>query len=735
MAYIYLFNALSGEFDLVNDSSGGTLAQTLVLGNVTGGTNIIVTVGDKITTDTIEETGVGSGITFNSDLNINSKDIISINSFTLNAIAAPVHSEGLLFYDTATKSLSMYNDEADIALQIGQESYVRVRNETGSTIGNAQVVYISGTNGAPLITKAQSNSLATSIVCGVTTHSIEDNTYGYLTSSGVVHEVNTSSFLAGDMLYLSSFSAGGVTKTKPTGSNYVVPIGQVGVVDGSEGTVIVKIGRPLDVVDVVGAMGDLVDDTTPQLGGDLDLNGKNIDFPTTADISDCLDEDDMASDSDTKICTQQSIKAYTNNNFTMRSEWLQNGIVDKADSTLAFNDGSRVFTINRTGASFDYYIQGVKYTVTTDNVVGTNTVTLTDSEGLWVIYYDGAVLSSILNPSHSQYEDVIMTKCIVGVVYYDAINNKGILYEERHGFTMSPWTHRYLHGTIGMAYTGGLGLGDFNIGSGNNNIDAQFSIASGECYDEDLEIETNTINSTTGTNIFYLDGTDWRWTTQTNFKCMTFDGTDTTRLAYNNSGVLTEVTNTRFVLLHVFATNAYDGNPITIIGQAQYLSRSSARDGAETEISNLVLGTLPSKEMKPIASIIYQTRDSYNNDVNARIIQTASGENYVDWRTTPLSAGVSAGDHGSLGGLADDDHPLYSSYELTFDDDDLSSGGVLSVTHDLARKYVQVTIYNNNDKIISPDEVEAIDINNINIDLSSYTPITGSGEEWNLVIR
>mgnify|MGYP005640730759 CR=1 len=60
-------------------------------------------------------------------------------------------------------------------------------------------------------------------------------------------------------------------------------------------------------------MDDLVDDTSPQLGGDLDLNSKNLDFPTTANVSDVLDEDDMNSDSDTKLSTQQSIKAYTDN--------------------------------------------------------------------------------------------------------------------------------------------------------------------------------------------------------------------------------------------------------------------------------------------------------------------------------------------------------------------------------------------------------------------------------------
>ncbi len=57
-------------------------------------------------------------------------------------------------------------------------------------------------------------------------------------------------------------------------------------------------------------LGNIVEDTTPQLGGDLDLNGKNIDFPTTADVDDCLDEDNMASDSPTALSTQQSIKAY-----------------------------------------------------------------------------------------------------------------------------------------------------------------------------------------------------------------------------------------------------------------------------------------------------------------------------------------------------------------------------------------------------------------------------------------
>jgi len=72
----------------------------------------------------------------------------------------------------------------------------------------------------------------------------------------------------------------------------------------------------------------VVDDTSPQLGGDLDLNSKNLDFPTVTNISDCLDEDDMSSDSATKLATQQSIKAYADSisgaDITTEGEFFSN---------------------------------------------------------------------------------------------------------------------------------------------------------------------------------------------------------------------------------------------------------------------------------------------------------------------------------------------------------------------------------------------------------------------------
>ena len=80
--------------------------------------------------------------------------------------------------------------------------------------------------------------------------------------------------------------------------------------------------------DPVGAIANLVEDTSPQLGGDLDLNSNNLDFPTTSNISDCLDEDNMSSDSATMLATQQSIKAYADaisgSDITTEGEFFSN---------------------------------------------------------------------------------------------------------------------------------------------------------------------------------------------------------------------------------------------------------------------------------------------------------------------------------------------------------------------------------------------------------------------------
>jgi len=132
-----------------------------------------------------------------------------------------------------------------------------------------------------------------------------------------------------------------------------------GITTLADGSKLVTAAAPVADVDiankkyvddgVAGATSDLVDDLTPQLGGDLDMNGHGIDFPTTPNITDVLDEDDMASDSATKLATQQSIKKYVDDNVgggggsgsiavsgAFTAEWKADGIL----SAVTEVDGS-----------------------------------------------------------------------------------------------------------------------------------------------------------------------------------------------------------------------------------------------------------------------------------------------------------------------------------------------------------------------------------------------------------
>ena len=143
-------------------------------------------------------------------------------------ITAPAHSEGLVFYDSTDKSLVYYNDEADVAMNIGREMWVRVRNDSGSAISNGKVVYINDAQGQlPTIRLARADSATTSRVIGIATHDIGNNEFGYVTSTGEIKGLATNAYNDGDLLFLSAVTAGEMTTTAPLAPNRVIQVATV----------------------------------------------------------------------------------------------------------------------------------------------------------------------------------------------------------------------------------------------------------------------------------------------------------------------------------------------------------------------------------------------------------------------------------------------------------------------------------------------------------------------------
>jgi len=227
-----------------NDTTTSYLSEKLTVGSGTNSaaileTSIINPAGDedfKIQIDSSKITSLGT-----------------LNSIQLNTGVSHSYSEGLVFYDNVNKTLAVYNDEVDAVMQVGQEIWIRIYNNTGSLIDNGKLVYLNGVfSGFPTVALAKADDAATCLATiGMATHSIEDGTYGYITRVGTVRDLDTSGCSSGAILYLSETSAGDYTETKPSSPNYVVRIGNCSIVDASNGTIEIDISIGNNTGDVI----------------------------------------------------------------------------------------------------------------------------------------------------------------------------------------------------------------------------------------------------------------------------------------------------------------------------------------------------------------------------------------------------------------------------------------------------------------------------------------------------
>lgn len=215
----------------------------------------------KILTD-IERTAIAAGIQEGTTP--------TLTGIQLTPQTAPAHSEGLIYFDSDTKSLVVYNEEADVLQAIGQEGFIRVYNDTGVDIADGSVCYLSGVNvSAFTVGLANADSAATSLgTIGFSTHLIEDGTYGYITRWGLIHNLNTIGLTSPNILYLST-TDGEYTETAPDSPNYLIRLGQVGVVDASDGTIEINVSIGTNTQGVIKIFnGAVLEDSTVTVASD-----------------------------------------------------------------------------------------------------------------------------------------------------------------------------------------------------------------------------------------------------------------------------------------------------------------------------------------------------------------------------------------------------------------------------------------------------------------------------------
>jgi hypothetical protein len=167
---------------------------------------------------------------------------------------------GSMYWNDADGTANLILKGGNVSLQVGQESVIRVVNKTATNINlleaNYQAVRVTGAQGQRLkvdLAQATTDSLSAETI-GLVTETINNNQEGFVTTSGLVRNINTTGSLQGetwvdgDILYLSPTTAGNATKVKPVAPNHLIILGYVIHAHITQGSIFVKVdnGYELD---------------------------------------------------------------------------------------------------------------------------------------------------------------------------------------------------------------------------------------------------------------------------------------------------------------------------------------------------------------------------------------------------------------------------------------------------------------------------------------------------------
>ena len=161
----------------------------------------------------------------------------------------PVTVPGQLAWSDFDGTLRLGMKGGNVVLEIGEEMFMRVSNDTGSLIEDGAAVGFAGVNGmrriqvAPYLADGASNSL---FFVGVATEDIPDGEQGFVTVYGRVRGIDTTgglvseSWSVGDLLWAHPTIPGGLTKVKPTAPQNVISVAAVLAVDDTDGEIFVR---------------------------------------------------------------------------------------------------------------------------------------------------------------------------------------------------------------------------------------------------------------------------------------------------------------------------------------------------------------------------------------------------------------------------------------------------------------------------------------------------------------
>lgn len=323
------------------------------------------------------------------DDTLDDKNLTNTGYIEFDTAHTPVtNAEGLLQWNSQDGTLDLGMSGGDITLQIGQEIFEYVKNQTGATLTNGKPVAFDGNVGASGRRRAAyaiaDGTYLPQHTMGILTQDIANGSDGYVTRFGKVRGIDTTgtpygeTWAAGDVIYVSPTTAGNLTNVAPDAPDYAMEVGTVVNVHAVQGEIFVTVSSNHRIIDAAD-----VDGTPLTTSGQILVwDNANGYFDPTVNINDyqlILADGAFVDGDKTKLDGVES-GAEVNN----ISDANATDLTDGGDSTLHYHATDRA-RANHTGTQTASTISDFDTEVSNNTDVAANTVarhnavTVTDS--------------------------------------------------------------------------------------------------------------------------------------------------------------------------------------------------------------------------------------------------------------------------------------------------------------------------------------------------------------------
>jgi hypothetical protein len=161
-----------------------------------------------------------------------SAETMYTNWIDFNQTASVPTVPGRVSWDSGTGTLNIGIGDSGtttIDLQVGQEEIVRVYNSELTTLLKGEIVYVVGSSGnRPSVKRALATSDGYSVTTlGMVADNITSASEGYVTTFGIISNLNTIGLTGGTPVFLSPTTPGAYTSVKPQAPDHIVLLGYV----------------------------------------------------------------------------------------------------------------------------------------------------------------------------------------------------------------------------------------------------------------------------------------------------------------------------------------------------------------------------------------------------------------------------------------------------------------------------------------------------------------------------